>query len=98
MEPGEPEMTEAGAYPAMPDNEYGWEKLYAERVAQAYGRRFGIAVRSARLQNTYGPAGTWAGGREKAPATCAAWGRAKGRRDDRGMGRWFGDPLIYLRE
>lgn len=68
MEPGEPELTEAGAYPAMPDNEYGWEKLYAERVAQAYGRRFGIAVRIARFQNCYGPDGTWRGGREKAPA------------------------------
>ena len=68
MEPGEPEMTEAGAYPAMPDNEYGWEKLYAERVAQAYGRRYGMAVRIARFQNTYGPEGTWTGGREKAPA------------------------------
>ena len=68
MEPGEPEMTEAGAYPAMPDNEYGWEKLYAERVAEAYGRRFGMAVRIARFQNCYGPEGTWRGGREKAPA------------------------------
>jgi nucleoside-diphosphate-sugar epimerase len=68
MEPGEPEMTEAGAYPAMPDNEYGWEKLYAERVAEAYGRRYGMAVRIARFQNCYGPEGTWRGGREKAPA------------------------------
>ena len=68
MEPGEPEMTEAGAYPALPDNEYGWEKLYAERVAEAYGRRFGMAVHIARFQNCYGPEGTWRGGREKAPA------------------------------
>ena len=68
MAPGEPEMTEAGAYPALPDNEYGWEKLYAERAAQAYGRRYGIAVRIARFQNTYGPEGAWTGGREKAPA------------------------------
>lgn len=68
MQPGEPEMTEAGAYPAQPDNEYGWEKLYAERMAQAYGRRFSMAVRIARFQNTYGPEGTWTGGREKAPA------------------------------
>lgn len=68
MKPGEPEMDESGAYPAMPDNEYGWEKLYAERMAQAYGRRFGMAVRIARFQNTYGPYGTWTGGREKAPA------------------------------
>ena len=68
MQPGEPEMTEEGAYPAMPDNEYGWEKLYAERMAQAYGRHYGMAVRIARFQNTYGPEGTWTGGREKAPA------------------------------
>jgi GDP-D-mannose 3',5'-epimerase len=68
MQPGEPEMTEAGAYPAMPDNEYGWEKLYAERMAMAYGQRSGMAVRIARFQNCYGPEGTWRGGREKAPA------------------------------
>lgn len=68
MLPGEPELTEADAYPACPDNEYGWEKLYAERVALAYGRRFGMAIRIARFQNCYGPKGTWEGGREKAPA------------------------------
>jgi nucleoside-diphosphate-sugar epimerase len=68
MEPGEPEMTEAEAIPAHPDNEYGWEKLYAERMAMAYGRNRGIQVRIARFQNCYGPEGTWRGGREKAPA------------------------------
>lgn len=68
MEPGEPELTEEQAFPAQPDNEYGWEKLYAERMALAYGRRFGIEVRIARFQNCYGPEGTWTGGREKAPA------------------------------
>jgi GDP-D-mannose 3', 5'-epimerase len=68
MVPGEPEMTEEGAYPAMPDNEYGWEKLYAERTAMTFGRRFKMAVRIARFQNCYGPDGTWQGGREKAPA------------------------------
>ena len=68
MAPGEPELTEDNAYPALPDNEYGWEKLYAERAVQAYGRRFGMAVRIARFQNCYGPEGTWSGGREKAPA------------------------------
>jgi len=52
----------------MPDNEYGWEKLYAERMAMAYGRRHNIAIRIARFQNCYGPEGTWNGGREKAPA------------------------------
>jgi len=68
MQPGEPEMTEAGAIPAHPDNEYGWEKLYAERVAMAYARNRGMKVRIARFQNCYGPYGTWTGGREKAPA------------------------------
>jgi nucleoside-diphosphate-sugar epimerase len=68
MQPGEPELTEEAAYPALPDNEYGWEKLYSERMAQAFGRKFGIAIRIARFQNCYGPEGTWTGGREKAPA------------------------------
>lgn len=68
MKSGEPEISEEEAYPAMPDNEYGWEKLYAERMALAYGRRCSMVVRIARFQNCYGPEGTWRGGREKAPA------------------------------
>jgi len=68
MKPGEPELTEAEAIPAHPDNEYGWEKLYSERVAMAYERRYGMKVRIARFQNCYGPEGAWTGGREKAPA------------------------------
>lgn len=68
MKAGEPEMTEEQAYPALPDNEYGWEKLYAERMAMAYGKQHGFEVRIARFQNCYGPEGTWKGGREKAPA------------------------------
>jgi GDP-D-mannose 3', 5'-epimerase len=68
MEPGEPALDEDDAYPAMPDNEYGWEKLYAERMALAYARHYPIEVRIARFQNCYGPEGTWCGGREKAPA------------------------------
>jgi len=68
MKPGEPEMKESEAIPAHPDNEYGWEKLYSERVAMAYGRKCGMAVRIARFQNCYGAEGTWRGGREKAPA------------------------------
>ncbi|UCC52695.1 MAG: NAD-dependent epimerase/dehydratase family protein [Anaerolineaceae bacterium] len=68
MQPGEPEMTEAQAIPANPDNEYGWEKLYSERIAMAYERNQGMIVRIARFQNCYGPYGTWTGGREKAPA------------------------------
>jgi nucleoside-diphosphate-sugar epimerase len=68
MQPGEPEMTEEEAIPANPDNEYGWEKLYAERMAMAYERNRVTEVRIARFQNCYGPEGTWTGGREKAPA------------------------------
>lgn len=68
MKAGELEMSEEEAYPARPDNEYGWEKLYAERMAMAYGRHHGIAIRIARFQNCFGPEGTWDGGREKAPA------------------------------
>jgi nucleoside-diphosphate-sugar epimerase len=68
MQPGEPEMKESEAFPAQPDNEYGWEKLYAERMALAYARNRGMRVRIARFQNCYGPEGTWSGGREKAPA------------------------------
>jgi len=68
MQPGEPALDEDDAYPAMPDNEYGWEKLYAERMALAYARHYPIQVRIARFQNCYGPEGTWRGGREKAPA------------------------------
>ena len=68
MEVGEAELSEEDAYPAFPDNEYGWEKLYAERLVAAYGREHGFEARIARFQNCYGPEGTWDGGREKAPA------------------------------
>jgi GDP-D-mannose 3', 5'-epimerase len=68
MMPGEPALSEAEAVPANPDNEYGWEKLYAERMAMTYARHFPIQVRIARFENCYGPEGTWHGGREKAPA------------------------------
>ncbi len=68
MKIGEPEMSESGAFPALPDNEYGWEKIYSERICMAYGRKYGMAIRIARFQNCYGAEGTWTGGREKAPA------------------------------
>jgi GDP-D-mannose 3', 5'-epimerase len=68
MAPGEPALSEEDAYPALPDNEYGWEKLYSERLVTTYGRRYGIATRIGRFQNCYGPFGAWQGGREKAPA------------------------------
>jgi nucleoside-diphosphate-sugar epimerase len=88
MTPGEPELDEDGAYPALPDNEYGWEKLYAERVAVAYGRRYGIDVRIARFQNCYGPEGVWRGGREKAPAAIC---RKVAEADDGGTIEVWGD-------
>ena len=79
MDLDEPEMVEEDAYPAMPDNEYGWEKLYSERLAQAYGRNTDMVVRIARFQNCYGPYGTWRGGREKAPAaTCRKVAEVRG--------------------
>jgi GDP-D-mannose 3',5'-epimerase len=68
MQADEPALTEEDAYPALPDNEYGWEKLYSERMALAYMRNRGIEVRIGRFENCYGPEGTWTGGREKAPA------------------------------
>ena len=88
MEPGEPELTEREAYPALPDNEYGWEKLYAERTALAYGRRYGMKIRIARFQNCYGPEGTWTGGREKAPAAIC---RKVAEGDDGGTIEVWGD-------
>ena len=88
MRPGEPELTEDDAYPARPDNEYGREKLYAERVALAFARKYGIAVRIARFQNCYGPEGTWTGGREKAPAAIS---RKVAEVDDGGTIEVWGD-------
>ena len=63
-----PDCREESAYPAAPDSEYGWEKLFSERLFFAYHRNHGIPVRVARYHNIFGPEGTWEGGREKAPA------------------------------
>ena len=68
MDPSNPNLEESSAYPANPDSEYGWEKLFSERLYMAYSRNFGIKVAVARYHNIYGPLGTWDGGREKAPA------------------------------
>jgi nucleoside-diphosphate-sugar epimerase len=68
METNNPGLKESDAYPADPDSEYGWEKLFSERLYLAYNRNFGIPVRIARYHNIFGPEGTWEGGREKAPA------------------------------
>lgn len=68
MDPDNPICSESSAYPAAPDSEYGWEKLFSERLYFAYARNFGIQVRVARFHNIFGPEGTWTGGKEKAPA------------------------------
>jgi GDP-D-mannose 3',5'-epimerase len=67
-DPDNPNCAEESAYPAAPDSEYGWEKLFSERLYLAYHRNFGIDVRIARYHNIFGPEGTWIGGKEKAPA------------------------------
>jgi nucleoside-diphosphate-sugar epimerase len=68
LDPANPLLSESSAYPADPDSEYGWEKLYGERLYMSYARNYGIQVRIARLHNVYGPMGAFQGGREKAPA------------------------------
>ena len=68
LDPDNPDCREESAYPANPDSEYGWEKLFSERLYFAYHRNYGIPVRVARYHNIFGPEGTWEGGREKAPA------------------------------
>jgi len=67
-DPDNPKCSEDSAYPAMPDSEYGWEKLFSERLYLAYHRNYGMDVRVARFHNIFGPQGTWTGGKEKAPA------------------------------
>jgi nucleoside-diphosphate-sugar epimerase len=68
MDPNNPNCEESSAYPANPDSEYGWEKLFSERLFLAYQRNYGLDIRVARYHNIFGPLGTWDGGREKAPA------------------------------
>ena len=68
LDPNNPNCREESAYPANPDSEYGWEKLFSERLYLTYSRNYGIPVRVARYHNIFGPEGTWDGGREKAPA------------------------------
>jgi GDP-D-mannose 3', 5'-epimerase len=68
LDPDNPKCSEGSAYPAAPDSEYGWEKLFSERLYLAYQRNYGLQVRVARFHNIFGPQGTWNGGKEKAPA------------------------------
>lgn len=68
LDPENPNCTEHSAYPANPDSEYGWEKLFSERLYLSYARNYGIKCRIGRYHNIFGPLGTWDGGKEKAPA------------------------------
>jgi len=68
VDPESPNCEESSAYPAAPDSEYGWEKLFSERMWRSFARNYGIEVRIARFHNIFGPYGTWDGGKEKAPA------------------------------
>ncbi len=68
LDPDNPKCSEESAYPAAPDSEYGWEKLFSERLYLSYQRNYGLEVRIARFHNIFGPQGTWTGGKEKAPA------------------------------
>ena len=68
LDPSNPNCLESSAYPANPDSEYGWEKLFSERLFFAFNRNYNLNVRVARFHNIFGPQGTWMGGKEKAPA------------------------------
>jgi len=68
LDPNNPNCEESSAYPADPDSEYGWEKLFSERLYLAFNRNYGLDVRIGRFHNIFGPQGTWNGGKEKAPA------------------------------
>jgi GDP-D-mannose 3',5'-epimerase len=68
LEPDNPKCSEDSVYPAAPDSEYGWEKLFSERLYLSFQRNYGLNVRIARFHNIFGPLGAWEGGREKAPA------------------------------
>lgn len=68
LDPDNPNCEESSAYPANPDSEYGWEKLFSERLFLAFARNYGLNVRIARFHNIFGPQGTWVGGKEKSPA------------------------------
>jgi len=89
-DPGAPVTREDSAYPANPDSEYGWEKLFSERLYLAYSRNHGMECRVARYHNIFGPEGSWAGGREKAPAALC---RKVAEANDGGIIEIWGDGL-----
>ncbi len=89
-DPDNPHCSEDSAYPAAPDSEYGWEKLFSERLYLSYARNYGMKIHIARFHNIFGPEGTWRGGKEKAPAAfCRKIAEAK----DGGEIEMWGDGL-----
>lgn len=88
MDPDNPKCSEDSAYPAQPDSEYGWEKLFSERMYLSYYRNHGIQVRIARFHNIFGPEGSWNNGKEKAPA---AFCRKVAEAEDGGEIEMWGD-------
>ena len=100
LDPNNPNCEESSAYPANPDSDYGWEKLFSERLYGAWQRNYGLDIRIARFHNIYGPESTWTGGREKAPAAlCRKIAEAK----DKGSVEIWGDgkqtrSFLYIEE
>jgi len=90
LDPDNPNCEEASAYPANPDSEYGWEKLFSERLYLAFNRNYKLDVRVARFHNIFGPQGTWTGGKEKAPAAML---RKAAETDNGGSIEVWGDGL-----
>jgi nucleoside-diphosphate-sugar epimerase len=100
LDPDNPNCEESSAYPANPDSEYGWEKLFSERLYMAYHRNYGLDIRIARFHNVFGPMGTWIGGKEKAPAAVC---RKVAEVDDNGEIEIWGDgkqtrSFLYIDE
>jgi nucleoside-diphosphate-sugar epimerase len=90
LDPNNPNCEESSAYPANPDSEYGWEKLFSERLYLAYNRNYNLDVRIGRFHNIFGPEGTWKGGKEKAPAAIC---RKVAECDENGEIEIWGDGL-----
>ena len=88
LDPNNPNCEESTAYPANPDSEYGWEKLFSERLFLAFNRNYNLDVRVARFHNIFGPEGTWNGGKEKAPAAMC---RKASETEDGGVIEVWGD-------
>jgi nucleoside-diphosphate-sugar epimerase len=90
LDPNNPNCIESSAYPANPDSEYGWEKLFSERMFLSFNRNYSLNLRIARFHNIFGPQGTWRGGKEKAPAAML---RKAAETNDGGSIEVWGDGL-----